>query len=162
MINNIARLASVLFLAASVASADPITVDGSGWACGLESEGPDNAFLSSVVRKGSVGRRGLDFLSPVTAWWESRFGDWSAWTHPFLPGPDPAPGLIDLGGMDQLPLEELGPLVGETLAFPSLPSGPVDPPHPIDMTPNPEPGSLLLAGAGLMALYLLRRRRQQG
>ena len=143
MIDTIARVGVVLLALTCAATADPILVDERGWACGLEFSGPEEETVVKPLDRRVRVRLGYAILVDVQAGHENRTDETGAWEIPL--GLDPAfPLPFDLGGTDP----------GATTFDPTNDT--------VDFTPNPEPGSLLLAGAGLMALYLLRRRRQHG
>ena len=144
MINNIARIGAVLLVLTCAVTADPILADDLGSDGGLEfSDTREPVEIEPTethvrVRFGYAIR--VDVPAPSEDW------------------PDD-PGAVDLPVvLDPAPLQPLFDLGGAGLD--TTPYYPMN--ETVDLTPNPEPGSLLLAGAGLMALYLLRRRRQQG
>lgn len=152
MINNIARLGAVLLLATSIASADPITLQDWG-------SGPHGRAFQTVVGKGGLAQRAWTCLAAAPSLSADQAINLCALEVPTRPERDRAPIVAEPKSISPDRTFRLFP---ESDAFPTPPLGTEAGIDTVDLTPNPEPGSLLLAGAGLMLLYLLRRHRQQG
>jgi hypothetical protein len=148
MINKLARLGTVLLLAAGVASADPFTLQDRG-------DGPHGRAFRTVAGKGGLAPRGWTCLAEAQAPRLEQAINLCAVDYPALPKRERA-------ASKPVSPDRTFRLFAEFDGLPRPPLGTEFEDDTVDLTPNPEPGSLLLAGAGLMALYLLRRRRQQG